>query len=141
LKVPKGDYSLYVDVADPDNWMLIVNKQTGQWGTKYDKTQDLGRVKMTMSKPLATVENLTYAFAALGGPTGKLTSSGRTTPHLCSSPCIEPMIGVPQAGDPTDRSLSVGWRSRFRDLGNQPLTDNYHPADTIEVVCDYVPEG
>ena len=73
LKVPKGDYSLYVDVADPDNWMLIVNKQTGQWGTKYDKAQDLGRVKMTMSKPLAPVENLTYAFAALGGPTGKLT--------------------------------------------------------------------
>jgi hypothetical protein len=73
LKVPAGDYSLYVDVADPDNWMLIVNKQTGQWGTKYDKAQDLGRVKMTMSKPLAPVENLTYAFAALGGTTGKLT--------------------------------------------------------------------
>ncbi len=54
LKVPKGDYSLYVDIADPDNWVLIVNKQTGQWGTKYDKTQDLGRVKMTMSKPLPT---------------------------------------------------------------------------------------
>jgi hypothetical protein len=39
----------------------------------YDKAQDLGRVKMTMSKPLATVENLKYAIAALGGTTGKLS--------------------------------------------------------------------
>jgi hypothetical protein len=73
LKVPKGDYTLFVDIADPDNWVLIVNKQTGQWGLKYDKTQDLGRVKMTMSKPLATVEKLKYTLEALGGTTGKLT--------------------------------------------------------------------
>jgi hypothetical protein len=73
LKVPKGDYTLYVDITDPDSWVLIVNKQTGQWGTIYDKAQDLGRVKMTMSKPLALVENLKYTIAGLGGTTGKLT--------------------------------------------------------------------
>ncbi len=33
LTVPKGDYTLYVDISDPDHWVLIVNKQTGQWGT------------------------------------------------------------------------------------------------------------
>jgi hypothetical protein len=73
LKVPAGDYTLFVDVSDPDAWVLIVNKQTGQWGTVYDKAQDLGRVKMTMSKPLAPVENLKYTLASLGGTTGKLT--------------------------------------------------------------------
>ena len=73
LKVPKGDYTLFVDIADPDNWVLIVNKQTGQSGLAYDKTQDLGRAKMTMSKPLALVENLKYTLEALGGTTGKLT--------------------------------------------------------------------
>jgi len=73
LAVPKGDYTLYVDLSDPDAWVLIVNKQTGQWGTQYDKAQDLGRVKMSMSKPLATVENLKYTIADLGGTTGKLT--------------------------------------------------------------------
>jgi hypothetical protein len=73
LKVPAGKYTLYVDISDPDAWVLIVNRQTGQWGTKYDKTQDLGRVKMTMSKPLATVENLKYTLTDLGGTTGKLT--------------------------------------------------------------------
>jgi hypothetical protein len=73
LKVPKGDYTLYVDITDPDNWVLIVNKQTGQWGTIYDKAQDLGRVEMKMSKPLALVENLKYTITDLGGTTGKLT--------------------------------------------------------------------
>jgi hypothetical protein len=72
LKVPKGDYTLYVDVADPDNWVLIVNKQTGQWGTKYDKSMDLGRVKMTMAAAPAMMENLKYTLVDNGGG-GSLT--------------------------------------------------------------------
>ena len=44
LAVPKGDYTLYVWVKNPDAWELIVSKQTGQWGTEYTAGQDLGRV-------------------------------------------------------------------------------------------------
>jgi hypothetical protein len=73
LIVPKGTYTLFVDISDPDHWVLIINKQTGQWGLAYDKTQDLGQVKMTMTKPLAMVENLTYTITDLGGTTGKIT--------------------------------------------------------------------
>jgi len=73
LKVPKGDYTLFVDISDPDNWTLIVNKQTGEWGLSYDKTKDLGRVKMAMSKPLAPIEALKYTITDLGGTTGKLS--------------------------------------------------------------------
>ena len=51
------------------------------WGTNYDKAKDLGRVKMTMTKPLEMVENLKYTVTALGGTTGKLTLNGRTTRH------------------------------------------------------------
>jgi hypothetical protein len=72
LMVPKGTYTLFVDISDPDQWVLIVNKQTGQWGLAYDKSQDLGQVKMTMSKPLALVEDLTYTITSQGGTTGKL---------------------------------------------------------------------
>jgi hypothetical protein len=73
LNIPRGDYSLYVDISDPDNWVLVVNKQSLQWGTKYDKSQDLGRVAMKTSKPPATVENLKYTLTDLGGGAGKLT--------------------------------------------------------------------
>jgi hypothetical protein len=73
LAVPKGDYTLYVDISDSDNWVLVVNKQTGQWGTKYDKAQDLGRVKMTMTAPPAMLESLKYTLVDNGGGKGSLT--------------------------------------------------------------------
>lgn len=73
LAVPKGEYSLYVDLSNLDAWQLIVNKETGQSGTTYSRAMDLGRVKMTMSKPAAPVENLKYTIAASGGNAGTLT--------------------------------------------------------------------
>jgi hypothetical protein len=75
LTVPKGDYTLFVDLSDPGQWVLIINKQTGQWGTNYDKAQDLGRVKMNMEKPPTMVENLTYRFMVKepGAKTGVLS--------------------------------------------------------------------
>ena len=72
LSVPKGDYTLFVNLANPDGWELIVNKQTGQSGLDYDAKQDLGRVKMTMSKPAAMVEQLKYTITGTGGNKGKL---------------------------------------------------------------------
>ena len=72
LAVPKGDYTLFVNLANPDAWELIVNKQTGQSGLDYDVKQDLGRVKMTMSKPPALVEQLKYTLSSTGGNKGKL---------------------------------------------------------------------
>ncbi len=73
LAVPKGDYTLYVWVKNPDAWELIINKQTGQWGTEYSAAQDLGRVKMNMAVPPSPVEKLKYILSGLGTPQGKLT--------------------------------------------------------------------
>lgn len=72
LTVPKGDYTLFVDISDPDNWVLIVNKQTGQWGLAYDSSKDLGKTKMTMSAPPSLVENLKYTLTDSGGGKGSL---------------------------------------------------------------------
>jgi hypothetical protein len=73
LKVPAGTYTLFVDISDPDNWSLIVNKQNGEWGLAYDGSQDLGKTKMKMSKPPAMVENLVYTLTDNGGGKGTLT--------------------------------------------------------------------
>jgi len=78
LKVPKGEYSLYTFV-DPSQWLLIVNKQTGQDGTDYDQGQDLGRVKMTMSKPPAPVEKFTITLTSAGGNKGTLKLAWENT--------------------------------------------------------------
>jgi hypothetical protein len=60
--VPAGDYTLFVLVKNPDEWQLILNKQTGQWGLTYKEDQDLARVRMDMSKPASPVETLKYTL-------------------------------------------------------------------------------
>lgn len=60
LRIPKGDYTLFVNIASPNSWELIINKQTGQGGLTYDAAKDLGRVKMKMSTPASTLEKLNY---------------------------------------------------------------------------------
>jgi hypothetical protein len=72
LAVPKGTYTLYAWVKNPDAWDLIISKQTGQWGLSYTPSMDLGRVKMTMSKPPATVEALKYTLTDKGNNKAEL---------------------------------------------------------------------
>jgi len=86
LKVPKGDYTLFVLIKDPDAWQLIVNKQTGQSGLDYEAAQDLGRVKMTMSKPPAPIETLNYVISDEGGGKGKLQLQWEN--HIASVPIV-----------------------------------------------------
>jgi hypothetical protein len=71
LAVPKGDYTLWV-LADTNQWKLIINRQTGQWGLDYSQNRDLGRVAMIMSKPPAPVETMKFTLTSEGGNKGKL---------------------------------------------------------------------
>lgn len=73
LHVPAGTYTLFVDISNPAQWQLIVSKATGEWGLAYDPAKDLGKTPMTMSKPPATVEDLTYTLTSHGGHKGTLT--------------------------------------------------------------------
>jgi len=84
LHVPKGDYTIYAWVADPENWLLIINKETGQWGLNYNAKMDLGRVKMTMSKPPAPIETYKMTLSSTGPKTGKLQLEWEN--HIASVP-------------------------------------------------------
>ena len=55
LHVPAGKYTLYT-IPGEKEWTLIVSKQTGQWGSNYDQSQDLGRAKLTVVPVKDTVE-------------------------------------------------------------------------------------
>lgn len=62
LGVPAGTYTLYT-IPEEHGWTLIVNRQTGQWGTVYDQTKDLGRVKMMEGViPSSPVETFQIKF-------------------------------------------------------------------------------
>lgn len=59
-RVPAGTYTLYT-VPGPDAWQLVINRQTGQWGTEYDQARDFARVPMRVSRLSAPVEQFTAA--------------------------------------------------------------------------------
>lgn len=66
-----GMYTLWVQHTR-DRTSLIINRQTGQWGTAYDPAQDVGRVEMQSAAAPSFVETFTIAVRALGGPRGVL---------------------------------------------------------------------
>src|SRR5256885_14498132 len=59
--VPAGKYTLYT-LPSEGTWKLIINKQTGQWGTIYEEAQDLARVDLKKSSLGKPVEQLTISF-------------------------------------------------------------------------------
>jgi hypothetical protein len=84
LDVPKGKYTLFVDIANPNRWVLIVSKNTGEWGLAYKAGDDLGRVPMRMSKPSHMIEDLEWTITRLGHGEGRLTLAWEY--HIASVP-------------------------------------------------------
>jgi hypothetical protein len=60
--IAAGTYSLFMLPRADGGASLVVNKQTGQWGTKYDEKQDLVRVDMKKDAISVPVEQLTIAL-------------------------------------------------------------------------------
>ena len=67
--IPAGSYTLYT-IPSENGWKLIVNKQTGQWGTQYDESRDLVRIDMKTSKLEKPVDQFTISFDKQGPNAG-----------------------------------------------------------------------
>jgi hypothetical protein len=63
--VPAGTYTIY-SLPGKTSWLLIINKQNGQWGTEYHANQDLARIPMTVSTLGAPVEKMAIAVVPAG---------------------------------------------------------------------------
>ncbi len=63
LRVPAGKYTLFTLPAEPGTpWLLIVNKQTGQWGLEYHEDRDLGRTAMHHKTLPVPQESMSITF-------------------------------------------------------------------------------
>jgi Protein of unknown function (DUF2911) len=60
-RVPAGSYTLY-SIPNENEWTLIINKQTGQWGTEYDESKDLVRVPLKVTPLSSPQEKMTISF-------------------------------------------------------------------------------
>ena len=63
--IAAGTYSLYLWPED-SGAKLIVNKQTGQWGTKYDEKQDLVRIDLKKEAGPKPVDQFTIVVDQTG---------------------------------------------------------------------------
>lgn len=78
-KVPAGTYTLWT-LPEEGTWKLIINKQTGQWGTEYDPKQDLARVDMSKRPAVGSpAEQFTISFDKKSEDTADLVLTWETT--------------------------------------------------------------
>ena len=73
LKLPKGSYSIWT-LPNEKQWMLIINKQTGQFHLDYDQSRDFARVKMNVKSLPSPVETFKIELQSSG--TGAAANKG-----------------------------------------------------------------
>ncbi|HSU15101.1 DUF2911 domain-containing protein [Longimicrobium sp.] len=66
VSVPAGRYTLWT-LPTQSGWKLIVNRQTGQWGTEYDAAQDLARIDMQTRRIDTPLEEFTVRLEPQAG--------------------------------------------------------------------------
>ena len=71
MKVAAGAYTLWT-IPHAKGVDLIVNKQTGQWGTGYDGSQDLAKAPMATETQTTPVEEFTISVKAADDHHGTL---------------------------------------------------------------------
>ena len=69
VPVTRGTYTLWT-LPSPAGWKVILNKQTGQWGTVYEPALDLARFDAAVEQTPALVDTFTIALAATGKNSG-----------------------------------------------------------------------
>jgi hypothetical protein len=72
IQIPAGRYTLWT-VPRTHGADLIVNRETGQWGTDYDGSQDLGMAHMTTETLATPVEKFTISIDSSSKARGALT--------------------------------------------------------------------
>jgi hypothetical protein len=77
LSLPAGTYTLWT-VPRVSGVDLIVNRQTGQWGTEYRRAQDLGTAPMKSDSLDSPVEKFTISIEPSDSRHGTLTMSWGT---------------------------------------------------------------
>jgi hypothetical protein len=77
LMVPAGTYTLWT-VPHRAGVDLVVNRQTGQWGTEYNRAQDLGRAPMKAENVDTPLDKFTISIEPSDARHGTLVMSWGT---------------------------------------------------------------
>ncbi len=72
VNVPAGNYSLYT-IREGGRTLLIINTNTGQWGTEYVADKDLARVPLRVRNTTETLESLQIAMVPVDAQSARGT--------------------------------------------------------------------
>lgn len=72
ITLDPGTYTLWT-LPRPDRVLLIVNRQTGQWGTGYGPAHDIGRAPLAIGESSPPVEQFTIGVDSTGPRSGELS--------------------------------------------------------------------
>ncbi len=126
LSVPAGTYTLFVDISDPANWVLIVSKATGEWGLAYDRDPGPGQ----------DGDDDGQAAGDGGGPDVHDHRQWRQQRHADAGVGKRERVGV----DPG--ALRAGWpEPRGMRRGRRTFLNVRCPPDRIEAVKLSLPRG
>ena len=110
--VPRGTYSLYTLPAE-DRWKLIINKQTGHWGTTYMPQLDLARIDLKIKKLKTPIEECTFKLEKNSSSSGTLKIEWENTslsvPFLISKDSLVPSPPDSSVLVINDKRLSVNY--------------------------------
>jgi hypothetical protein len=104
VPLQRGAYTLWT-LPSEKGWKLIINKETGQWGTRYRESQDYARFDMKVDKLKKPVEQFTIILEETGNTSGLLKMMWENT--LVSTPFMINEKRIPPS--PRDSvTLSLG---------------------------------
>jgi hypothetical protein len=83
VPLQKGAFTLWT-LPSEKSWKLIINKETGQWGTKYRESQDYARFDLRVESLDKPVEKFTISLERTGNTSGVLKMMWENT--LLSTP-------------------------------------------------------
>ncbi|HEY2806019.1 MAG TPA: DUF2911 domain-containing protein [Gemmatimonadales bacterium] len=78
VTLPAGFYTLWA-IPSPTTWRLVINSQTGQWGTAHDPSKDLYSLDMGVAALGQAVERFTISVTPSGSNGGVINLDWDTT--------------------------------------------------------------
>jgi hypothetical protein len=115
--VPRGSYTLYTLPAE-ERWKLIINKQTGQWGTVYHPESDLARIDLNVKTLKTPVEDLAFKLENDGDDSGTLRIEWeRTSLSVPFHVSKEPLLPSPRGS----AELEIGGKRIAVDYGRPSM--------------------
>ncbi|MDB5242332.1 MAG: hypothetical protein JWP57_2957 [Spirosoma sp.] len=72
-----GEYSLWT-IPSQQGWIVIINGETGQWGTNYDPQKDVFRAPIQARPHSPLAEQFTISFAPASGGTDMILAWDQT---------------------------------------------------------------